>query len=172
VCTRARSGHAQGSACIYSKKVELLYTLVFHTLDMVTQQKRSAAAKSSSLKPNGEDADIAFQEENFLELDDVLQEVRCCGSVALLTPLRGGCVPRLAVRTNMSASCTACRSIPTVYTPHTTHHPRTTHHAPCGPVTLEPHCHPLALCVAVLAWYADAVRAATSTCLRRTRWGQ
>jgi hypothetical protein len=64
----------QGSACIYSKKVELLYTLVFHTLDMVTQQKRSAQAKASSLRDNGEDADIAGQEEAFLELDDVLQE--------------------------------------------------------------------------------------------------
>jgi hypothetical protein len=65
---------SKGSACIYSKKVEGLYTLVFHTLDMVTQQKRSANAKASSVKDNGEDADILLQEEHFLELDDVLKE--------------------------------------------------------------------------------------------------
>ena len=67
-------GGVQGSACIYSKKVEFLYTLVFHTLDMVTAQKRSAGARTTSLKENGEDLDIQYQEEQFLELDDVLKE--------------------------------------------------------------------------------------------------
>ena len=64
----------QGSACIYSKKVEFLYSLVFHTLDLVTAKKRSAAAKKSSIGANGDDADFLAQEEEFLELDDVLQE--------------------------------------------------------------------------------------------------
>lgn len=65
----------QGSACVYSKKVEFLYSLVFHALDLVTAQKRSLAARKSSIAPSGEDADIAFQEEEgFLELDDVLKE--------------------------------------------------------------------------------------------------
>lgn len=69
---------SQGSACVYSKKVELLHSLVFHALDMVTSRKRSAAlraASSGAAGPDGgEDAELAAQEEQFLELDDVLQE--------------------------------------------------------------------------------------------------
>lgn len=30
----------QGSACIYSRKVEYLYTLIYQTLDMITTQSR------------------------------------------------------------------------------------------------------------------------------------
>ena len=30
----------QGSACIYSRKVEYLYTLIYRTLDMITTQSR------------------------------------------------------------------------------------------------------------------------------------
>jgi condensin-2 complex subunit H2 len=64
----------QGSTCIYSKKVECLYTLVFQTLDMVTAQKRSSSAKNSAAGKNGEDLDIMEQEEQFLALDDVMKE--------------------------------------------------------------------------------------------------
>jgi hypothetical protein len=66
-------GCTQGSADIYSKKVEFLHNLVFHTLDLVTARKRSAASKKTGAA-TGDDADIHLQEEAFLELDDVLQE--------------------------------------------------------------------------------------------------
>ncbi|XP_064559203.1 condensin-2 complex subunit H2 [Zonotrichia leucophrys gambelii] len=61
----------QGSACIYSRKVEHLYILVCQTLDSLSRKKREKLP--SSLGPDGRDADATFTErqEEFLSLDDI-----------------------------------------------------------------------------------------------------
>ncbi|NXN06123.1 CNDH2 protein, partial [Sylvia borin] len=61
----------QGSACIYSKKVEYLYMLVCQTLDCISNKKREKLP--TSLGPDGRDADATFtdREEEFLSLDDI-----------------------------------------------------------------------------------------------------
>ncbi|KAK2519369.1 Ncaph2 [Columba livia] len=62
----------QGSACVYSRKVEHLYLLVYQVLDLFSNKKREKLP--SSLRPDGTDADATFgeqQQEQFLSLDDV-----------------------------------------------------------------------------------------------------
>ncbi|XP_068045363.1 condensin-2 complex subunit H2 [Anomalospiza imberbis] len=61
----------QGSACIYSRKVEYLYMLVCQTLDCISNKKREKLP--SSLGPDGRDADATFtdKQEEFLSLDDI-----------------------------------------------------------------------------------------------------
>ncbi|NWT76920.1 CNDH2 protein, partial [Prunella himalayana] len=61
----------QGSACIYSRKVEYLYMLVCQTLDCISKKKREKLP--TSLGPDGRDADATFteKEEEFLSLDDI-----------------------------------------------------------------------------------------------------
>ncbi|NWV10071.1 CNDH2 protein, partial [Ptilonorhynchus violaceus] len=61
----------QGSACIYSRKVEYLYMLVYQTLDCISKKKREKLP--TSLGPEGRDADATFtdKEEEFLSLDDI-----------------------------------------------------------------------------------------------------
>ncbi|NXO62451.1 CNDH2 protein, partial [Phainopepla nitens] len=61
----------QGSACVYSKKVEYLYTLVYQTLDCISNKKREKLP--TSLGPDGRDTDATFtdKEEEFLSLDDI-----------------------------------------------------------------------------------------------------
>ncbi|XP_015708917.1 condensin-2 complex subunit H2 isoform X2 [Coturnix japonica] len=61
----------QGSACIYSKKVEYLYSLVYQALDSITNKKRER--QPCSVGPDGKDADATFgmEKEEFLSLDDI-----------------------------------------------------------------------------------------------------
>ncbi|NXR24813.1 CNDH2 protein, partial [Cinclus mexicanus] len=61
----------QGSACIYSRKVEHLYMLVCQALDCISNKKRQKLP--SSLGPDGRDADATFtdKEVEFLSLDDI-----------------------------------------------------------------------------------------------------
>ncbi|NXN86856.1 CNDH2 protein, partial [Bombycilla garrulus] len=61
----------QGSACVYSRKVEYLYTLVYQTLDCISKKTREKLP--TSLGPDGRDADATFteHEEEFLSLDDI-----------------------------------------------------------------------------------------------------
>ncbi|NXL52140.1 CNDH2 protein, partial [Podilymbus podiceps] len=62
----------QGSACVYSRKVEYLYLLVYQTLDFISNKKREK--QPSSLGQDGQDADATFgaaAEEEFLSLDDI-----------------------------------------------------------------------------------------------------
>ncbi|KAM6419477.1 condensin-2 complex subunit H2 isoform 2-T2 [Pluvialis apricaria] len=62
----------QGSACIYSRKVEYLYSLVYQTLDFISNKKREK--QPSSLGQDGKDSDATFgteAEEEFLSLDDI-----------------------------------------------------------------------------------------------------
>ncbi|XP_076450390.1 condensin-2 complex subunit H2-like [Babylonia areolata] len=61
----------QGSACVYSKKVEYLYSLAYQVLDMIVNKKKQQ--KASSVDAEGNDADADFPEEDkeeFLSLDD------------------------------------------------------------------------------------------------------
>ncbi|NWI49798.1 CNDH2 protein, partial [Calyptomena viridis] len=61
----------QGSACVYSRKVEYLYMLVYQTLDCISNKKK--AKLPTSLGPDGQDTDATFtdHEEEFLSLDDI-----------------------------------------------------------------------------------------------------
>lgn len=61
----------QGSACIYSKKVESLYSLVYQALDFISNKRREK--QPTSLGQDGVDADVSAgsQEEEFLSLDDI-----------------------------------------------------------------------------------------------------
>lgn len=63
----------QGSACIYSKKVEYLYTLVYQALDFISNKKRDQ--QPASVGEDGVDKDANFpnqnDEEEFLSLDDI-----------------------------------------------------------------------------------------------------
>ncbi|NXF55602.1 CNDH2 protein, partial [Oceanites oceanicus] len=63
----------QGSACIYSRKVEYLYSLVYQALELISNKKWEK--QPSSLGPDGKDADASFgaeeEEEEFLSLDDI-----------------------------------------------------------------------------------------------------
>ncbi|XP_039174625.1 condensin-2 complex subunit H2 [Crotalus tigris] len=67
----------QGSACIYSKKVEYLYTLVYQALDFISNKKREK--QPTSVGADGTDGDAgastaaAAAEEEFLSLDDIQQ---------------------------------------------------------------------------------------------------
>ena len=69
----------QGSACIYSKKVEHLYSLVYQTLNQVVEKKRTAK-EASSLNEDGIDKDTEqlLAEDTFLALDDNIKEVGGC----------------------------------------------------------------------------------------------
>ncbi|NXN29434.1 CNDH2 protein, partial [Nycticryphes semicollaris] len=62
----------QGSACVYSRKVEYLYSLVYQALDLISNKKREKLP--CSLGPDGRDADATFgteEQEEFLSLDDI-----------------------------------------------------------------------------------------------------
>uniref|UniRef100_A0A674HGT3 Condensin-2 complex subunit H2 n=2 Tax=root TaxID=1 RepID=A0A674HGT3_TAEGU len=61
----------QGSACIYSRKVEYLYMLVCQTLDCISNKQREKLP--TSLGTDGRDADATFtdEQEEFLSLDDI-----------------------------------------------------------------------------------------------------
>ncbi|KAM6100983.1 condensin-2 complex subunit H2 [Pterocles gutturalis] len=62
----------QGSACIYSRKVEYLYLLVYQMLDLISNKKREK--QPSSVGPDGKDTDATFgaeEPEQFLSLDDI-----------------------------------------------------------------------------------------------------
>lgn len=61
----------QGSACIYSKKVEYLHALVFQALDFVADKKRQEDAAANGLIVDDEDGQ---DEATFLALDDCLDE--------------------------------------------------------------------------------------------------
>eukprot|EP00958_Prasinococcus_capsulatus_P013439 scaffold1387_cov382-Prasinococcus_capsulatus_cf.AAC.3 len=63
----------QGSACIYSKKVEHLYNLVYESLNLIAEKKKGQRQQSSM--KDGIDEDTAlFDTRPFLELDDVIVE--------------------------------------------------------------------------------------------------
>ncbi|KAH3891051.1 hypothetical protein DPMN_015142 [Dreissena polymorpha] len=63
----------QSSACVYSKKVEYLYSLVYQVLDLLANKKKQA--QKSSVDDEGHDGDADFADKNadeqFLSLDDI-----------------------------------------------------------------------------------------------------
>ncbi|KAK9815026.1 hypothetical protein WJX73_005192 [Symbiochloris irregularis] len=62
----------QGSASIYSRKVDFLRDLVYQALDFLTQRKQKDQRRKA--QENVEDEDFADDEEQFLNLDDTLEE--------------------------------------------------------------------------------------------------
>jgi len=61
----------QGTSVVYAKKVEYLYTLVYKTLEALTNKKKEAAMGEKEVK----DLDIQFDVElNFLLLDDMITQ--------------------------------------------------------------------------------------------------
>ncbi|XP_060102026.1 condensin-2 complex subunit H2 [Heteronotia binoei] len=68
----------QGSTCIYSKKVEYLYSLVYQALDVISNKKRER--QPTSVRADGTDADVSAgpesEEEKFLSLDDIQESSR------------------------------------------------------------------------------------------------
>ena len=61
----------QGTSVVYAKKVEYLYTLVYKTLEALTNKKKEAAMGGKEVK----DLDIQFDVElNFLLLDDMITQ--------------------------------------------------------------------------------------------------
>ncbi|KAG6468951.1 condensin-2 complex subunit H2-like [Zingiber officinale] len=67
----------QGSAQIYSRKVEYLYSLVLHVLEFLSQKRQLQNEKDSN-QPDGSKFNNVLNEENesFLELDDVPVEAK------------------------------------------------------------------------------------------------
>lgn len=66
----------QGSACVYSRKVEFLYNLIYQCLEIVVQKSRHARQKSS-VNSKGVDEDAVVQAEaEFLTLDDHLEAAK------------------------------------------------------------------------------------------------
>ncbi len=66
----------QGSACVYSRKVDLLSHLVQHVLDIIFSRKRPDAALDLSVPvapEAGSEADFFTAEPEFLALDHVVQ---------------------------------------------------------------------------------------------------
>ncbi|XP_060068289.1 condensin-2 complex subunit H2-like [Ylistrum balloti] len=61
----------QGSACVYSKKVEYLYTLVHQVLDLLANKKKQAKVSSIDADGNDEDANFNDGTDEFLSLDDI-----------------------------------------------------------------------------------------------------
>ncbi len=60
----------QGSTCVYSRKVEYLYQLVFRVLDIIADRQRKA--ENGDGNTNNDDPDSAFPEEpEFISLDDI-----------------------------------------------------------------------------------------------------
>ncbi|KAL3132422.1 hypothetical protein ABBQ32_008980 [Trebouxia sp. C0010 RCD-2024] len=62
----------QGSACVYGKKVEYLHSLVYEALEFIAEKKRRASKGPSNQQQA--DCDDLDDEEQFLSLDDVLEE--------------------------------------------------------------------------------------------------
>nr|XP_022304218.1 condensin-2 complex subunit H2-like [Crassostrea virginica] len=62
----------QGSVCVYSKKVEYLYTLVYQVLDLLASKKKQNKQNSGNNNGDDEDDDGGRDEdEEFLSLDDI-----------------------------------------------------------------------------------------------------
>eukprot|EP00466_Bigelowiella_natans_P016215 jgi/Bigna1/74920/fgenesh1_pg.31_\ len=66
----------QGSAGVYSKKVEFLYSLIYQCLDIISK-KTDYRKKKSSINKDGVDSDAFIQAEaEFLTLDDHMREAK------------------------------------------------------------------------------------------------
>lgn len=63
----------QGSACVYSKKVEYLYSLVYQALDFISGKRRAKQLSSVQEDGTGEASNSGVPheaEDEFLSLDD------------------------------------------------------------------------------------------------------
>ncbi|GFO01009.1 condensin-2 complex subunit h2 [Plakobranchus ocellatus] len=59
----------QGSAGVYAKKVEYLYSLVYQVLDLITQKKKARSSENEGGEEDGETNDN--EDDQFLPLDDI-----------------------------------------------------------------------------------------------------
>ncbi len=63
----------QGSACVYSKKVEYLHSLVYQALEFVADRKVKSLKSKGKADAGLQDDDEFDDEEHFLSLDDTLE---------------------------------------------------------------------------------------------------
>jgi hypothetical protein len=63
----------QGSACVYSKKVEYLHSLVYQALEFVADRKVKSLKNKGKADAGNQDDDEFDDEEHFLSLDDTLE---------------------------------------------------------------------------------------------------
>jgi hypothetical protein len=63
----------QGSACVYSKKVEYLHSLVYQALEFVAERKVKALRSRGQGPTQAQEDDEFDEEERFLTLDDTLE---------------------------------------------------------------------------------------------------
>nr|XP_006820538.1 PREDICTED: condensin-2 complex subunit H2-like [Saccoglossus kowalevskii] len=61
----------QSSTCIYSRKVEYLYSLVYQAMDMIANKKKLLQDQPKDQDGVDEDVSIRSKEDEFLTLDDV-----------------------------------------------------------------------------------------------------
>jgi condensin-2 complex subunit H2 len=88
----------QGSACVYSRKVDLLSHLVQHVLDIIFSRKRPDAALDLNVPvapEGGSEADFFAAEPEFLALDHVVQgkdtlikEINATSAASAMAPSR------------------------------------------------------------------------------------
>ncbi|XP_006876450.1 PREDICTED: condensin-2 complex subunit H2 [Chrysochloris asiatica] len=70
----------QGSACVYSKKVEYLYSLVYQALDFISGKKRAkqlSSAQENGTAGDGDNGSLREPEDEFLSLDELPNERTC-----------------------------------------------------------------------------------------------
>ncbi|KAM4783891.1 condensin-2 complex subunit H2 isoform 4-T4 [Cyanocitta cristata] len=70
----------QGSACIYSKKVEHLYMLVHQALDSIFKKKKEKLPPSLCLDSRDARAALTGKAKEFLSLDDILETSQASGT--------------------------------------------------------------------------------------------
>ena len=63
----------QGSACVYSKKVEYLHSLVYQALEYVAENKVKAVRSKARAEVGQDDDDEYDDEEQFLSTGDALE---------------------------------------------------------------------------------------------------
>ncbi|CAL1568258.1 unnamed protein product [Knipowitschia caucasica] len=61
----------QGSACIYSKKVELLHSLVYNTLGYINDKKQKKSKQAAESEENHAEEEIQNQEEDYATFTDI-----------------------------------------------------------------------------------------------------
>ncbi|XP_067129705.1 condensin-2 complex subunit H2 [Centruroides vittatus] len=65
----------QGTTCVYSKKVEYLYNLVFQMLELLSNKRKSQQQKNDAENDKeGHSAFVEMEENHFLSLDDIKEQ--------------------------------------------------------------------------------------------------
>lgn len=64
----------QGSTCVYSKKVEYLYNLVFQMLDLLSSKRKNQQQKNDVENDKEGNTFLEMEENHFLSLDDIKEQ--------------------------------------------------------------------------------------------------